>query len=153
MYSSTVKVWEGSDKLLFSYNLEWKRGRSNDLIGHAERTVRITLSVNKSRRCFLWDCIWCLKIQSLRAEPIERYIQVFAFHKLRFFCLIRGGEFYCYIITAKFLHCMCSTCFVALRTEYITFIVQYFTSWLKERGKAPPYDHPVWYHHLVIAII
>ena len=92
----------------------------------------------------MWDCIWCLKIWSLSAEPIERYIQVFAFHKLRFFCWIRSREFYCYITTAKFLHCMCSTCFVALRTKYFTFIVQYFTSWLKERCKTPPYDHPVY---------
>lgn len=84
-----------------------------------------------------------LKIWPLSAEPIERYIQVFAFHKLRFFCWIRSGEFYCYIATAKFLYCMCSTCFVALRTKYFTFIVQYFTSWLTEQGKTPPYDHPV----------
>ena len=100
--------------------------------------------MNKSRRCFVWDCIWCLKIWPLSAEPIERYTQVFAFHKLRFFCWIRSGKFYCYIATAKFLYCMCSTCFVALRTKYFTFIVQYFTSWLKERGKTPPYDHPVY---------
>ena len=129
----------------FSYNLECKRWWSNDLIGHAQKNCAyLTLSVNKSRPCFMWDCIWCLKIWSLSAEPIERYIQVFAFHKLRFFCWIRSAKFYCYITIAKFLHCMCSTCFVALRTKYFTFIVQYFTSWLKERGKTPPYDHPVY---------
>jgi len=139
VYSSTVKVWEGSDQLLFSYNLEWKRWWSNDLIGHAKRTEHLTLSVNKSRRCFKWDCIWCSKIWSLSTEPIERYIQVFAVHKLRFFCWkVGSGKFYCYITKAKFLHCMCSTCFVALRTKYITFIVQYFTSWLKEWGKTLP---------------
>ena len=92
----------------------------------------------------MWDCTWCLKIWSLSAEPIERYIQAFAFHKSTFFCWIRSGEFYCYIPTAKFLHCKCSTCLVALRTKCFTFIVQYFTSWLKERGKTPPYDHPVY---------
>ena len=92
----------------------------------------------------MWDCTWCLKIWSLSAEPIERYIQAFAFHKSTFFCWIRSGEFYCYIPTAKFSHCKCSTCLVALRTKCFTFIVQYFTSWLKERGKTPPYDHPVY---------
>ena len=95
----------------------------------------------------MWDCTWYLKIWSLSAEPIERYIQAFAFHKST---LIFSAESEAGNSTATFqqqnfyIASVAHTCLVALRTKYFTFIMQYFTSWLKERGKTPAYDHPVY---------